>query len=72
MKREDYKKALESLRKGHPPLNMDEVKNHAITAAYETKEFVEAITECCIRLKCHNDVLRETIERRFNDRKGNS
>lgn len=71
MKREDFQKALEELRKGKPPLYMDEVKHHAITAAYETKEYVEAITECCIRLKCHNDVLRETIERRFNDRKGN-
>lgn len=71
MKREDYKKALESLRKGHLPLYMEEVKNHAITAAYETREYMEAITECCIRLKNQNEILRQAAERGFNAGKGN-
>lgn len=71
MDRNNYQSAIDGLKKGHVPENIDEVKNHAMTAMFELKQYVDALTECVYRLNQTNRVLRHAVERGINDRKRN-
>lgn len=61
-----YNEALELMKKGGIPYNMADVKDHAFSAMFELKQYVEALTECCQRLNQTNQVLRKIAERGLN------
>ena len=72
MNNKNYNEALELMRKGGVPHNMDDVKDHAFSAMFELKQYVEALTECCYRLNNTNKVLRQIAEGRINGNNSSS
>jgi len=72
LKRTEFERLLRELRLGHLKSGYDltMLLVDAKKAAYETAQFVEAITEGYMRICAHNTILREALERELAEKDG--
>lgn len=74
MKRTEFERLLGELRLGHlkPGFDLTMLFVDAKKAAYETAQFVEAITEGYTRVCAHNTIMREALERERAEKEGDN
>lgn len=62
LSRAAFEDGLETLRSGHIPGNMDNIKTHINDTTKELIEYVQALTECAIRQNAQIELLQSIID----------
>ena len=62
LSRAAFEDGLATLRTGHIPGNMDNIKTHINDTTKELVEYVKAVTECAIRQNAQIELLQSIID----------